>query len=259
MPGGPSAGHFLPGQAFGPPLPKQGGSGLGFGGIGAIIGGVIGAPLGAISAGLLNKRIQEVAARRMRRINEKVTQMRVNKIISMGALSRTVRLTLGDFSAAAQHNQAVTESLASRVVANAARDQDTIDVNLERGELAAEAEKEDIAATASSQTKNRWFAAIEGGLSGAATGASFGGAIDGAVRDGQLDAIARENGMGTVDIAKARTRAATLRAGAAGEMFNLTRATNARITSKIQRSSVRGTFDTVHLPVPGRAAGFRFR
>lgn len=215
-------------------------------------GAAAGAGLGVAKAGIQNKRIAATAQLNMKRINEKITQMRVNKISEMGSLSREVRQALGDMSNSADSNQAVTETLASRLVANAARDQDTIDMNLERGEAAADAEKVDIASDASAATVNPIMAGLEGAMQGAGAGASLGGAISGAMQDVQINSIAKEQGMSNVDIAKTRSNARSMRVGGAKEAFNLVKATNSRITSKIQRSSVRRSFDSVHSRPPAR-------
>lgn len=213
-----------------------------------IAGAAIGAGIGVLAARGKNKRLQEVALRRQRRVNQKITQMRVNRLIAMDSLARAGRVALGDSLNAAPHNLAVVETLASRVVANVARDQDTIDINLERGELASEAEKQDIAAETSSQTQNPILAGLTGALQGALTGASFASAIGSAVQAGQENEILKGVGASNVDIAKSRAAFATSQAGKAGEFLNLARATTARITSRISSSAVQQTFSNVHLP-----------
>ena len=112
-----------------------GGAGLIFGPVGALVGAGIGATIGVLAATKKNKRLAKLAALQQRRINKKINQMRENRLIQMDALARAGRVSLGDSLNAAPHNIAVIETLASRTVANVARDQDTIDENLKRGEL----------------------------------------------------------------------------------------------------------------------------
>ncbi len=227
-----------------------------FFGVGAGIGVFAGATLGVLGARATNKRIFALARLNMRRVNQKITQMRVNRFIEMDTRAREGRVALGDAAAGTTHNLAVIEMLASRLVANIARDQDTIDLNLERGELAAEAEKKNIALEASSQTQNKLLAGLTGGLSGALTGAQLGSAISGAVQEGQLIDLAKSQGITALDLARNRTNLARAQTATAGAFRTLAQGTTDRWTSRIRRSSIRDTFTSFHMPLA--PAGRRF-
>lgn len=144
----------------------------------ALGGGVIGAVLGGIGASRQNKALKQSAQISLSRLNDYITQIRVDRLLQTDRLARSAQVALGDTLNVAPEGQAAIQTIASRIVAGAAGDQFAIDENARRQETMALAEKQNVVTGANNQMQSPAAAALGGAVGGAAQGMALGQGID---------------------------------------------------------------------------------
>lgn len=145
---------------------------------GMIITAAVGSVLAGTGAHRNNQALRTYAKDSQRRLNDTITQIRVDRMRNTSQLAREAQVEQGAVLNIAPHNQGVMQALAVRLAGGVASDQFAINETAKRGEAAVEAQKRDVVNHANSQMKNVHVAALEGAVAGAQAGAAIGGAVD---------------------------------------------------------------------------------
>lgn len=135
-----------------------GGGSMPYMAIGNSIGDFISAGLSTVQR---NKAVVKAANISFKRINDYITQARVNRLLETDQLSRAAQIEIGSAMNVAPEGQAAVQTIASRIVAGVAGDQFAIDEDLRRREAIAQTEKEDIKSGAKSQMSRPILAALQ--------------------------------------------------------------------------------------------------
>jgi hypothetical protein len=131
---------------------------------------IAGAAFGAHQAQRANKALRKATTISQRRIDEMITQARVNRLLRTAALAREAQTALGAALNVAPSSLSALETIRARIVSGAASDQFAIDQEIQRQEAAFQAEKENVVAAAISNNQNVLLAGLSGAVSGFGAG-----------------------------------------------------------------------------------------
>lgn len=212
-----------------------------------VVFGAISGILAYKSAKARNRAIEQAARINMQRLNDYVTDVRLERYRQMDRLAREGRAALGQVFNVAPYNTAVIMTLASRVAGGIARDQFAIDETLRGRERAVESEKQAIAAQANAGMVSPGLAAFQGGLGGFSAGMELGGAISSAFAQKGLSDLARQLGVSELSLAREAGRAASVQSDSARLYTDYLRSIGNEFGSRISNSDARRAFDSVFL------------
>lgn len=216
----------------------------------AIAGGVAGGIFGAKGASSRNRAVRKSAEISMDRMNDYITQTRVDRLLKTEQLARQAQVEVGAVLNVAPESLSVMETIASRIVRGIASDQFSVDEEMRRQETAAEAEKQNIATEANNNMTSSGMAGFTGALSGFSQGMNFGGAIDGAIDAGKAAKMQGQMNVNEQQQSGYRTEAAKIG-------LDVEKARLRVIQGELNRQAGlnRGMMASPHLPLALRVLG----
>lgn len=215
---------------------------------------------GALSlAGTLraNRAIERAADISQERIDQEITQSRVNALMQTDRLAVEGEQALGAVLNSTPRTTGTLEAVASRIAAGIGVDQFAINEELRRREESLQAQKESIVASANSRMRSPILAAAQGALGGFSQGTAIASGFQALSAAGQAAQQSAAIGEAQIDLAEAAQQTQAAQTEAAQTRADVDRARlsffNQRLNSVSSSPFVRQRMNVVF----GRGVMFR--